>query len=65
MPLYLKDIQDPDTGKIPPRGVSIDSDRIQTIINNIFQFIKEKDYPEAKKYVNNPEDFDFRKILNW
>ncbi len=65
MPLNLVDIQDPVTGKINPRGVSIDSDRIQTIINNIFHFIKEEDYPEARKYVSNPEEFDFRKILNW
>ena len=28
-PLYLKDLQDPATGKIPPRLVNIDSDKIQ------------------------------------
>jgi 6-phosphofructokinase 1 len=28
-------------------------------------YITPADYEAAKKYVANPEDFDFRKILNW
>lgn len=64
-PLYLKDIQDPVTGKIPPRGVSLESDRVQVVINNIMHYITPDDYEAAKAYLKNPEEYDFRKILNW
>jgi len=62
-PLYLKDFED-ENGKIPPRLVDINSDMAQLFINNLF-FIKEKDYEKAKKYIPNPEAYDFKKILNW
>lgn len=64
-PLYLKDIQDPVTGKIPPRLVSLHSDRVQAIINNIMHYITKEDYESAKEYLKNPEEYDFKKILNW
>jgi 6-phosphofructokinase 1 len=64
-PLYLKDIQDPVTGKIPPRGVNLESDRVQAIINNIMHYITKEDYEAARKFISNPEEYDFRKILNW
>ena len=64
-PLYLKDLQDPTTGKIPPRLVNIASDKIQQVINNILNYITPADYEQAKKWVSNPEEYDFRKILNW
>jgi 6-phosphofructokinase 1 len=63
MPLYLKDFED-NEGKIPPRLVDIDSDMAQLFINNLF-YIKEKDYDASKKYLPNPEAYDFKKILNW
>jgi 6-phosphofructokinase 1 len=28
-------------------------------------YITEADYEEAKAYIENPEEYDFRKILNW
>ena len=64
-PLYLADIQDPVTGKINPRGVSLESDRVQAVINNIMHYITESDYSAASKLISNPQDYDFRKILNW
>ena len=64
-PLYLKDLQDPTTGKIPPRLVDINSDKIQQVINNIMNYITPTDYEAAKAYVPNPEAYDFKKILNW
>ncbi len=64
-PLYLKDIQDPITGKIPPRGVSLESDRVQAIINNIMHYICKDDYEAAKAFLPVPEEYDFKKILNW
>jgi 6-phosphofructokinase 1 len=36
----------------------------QLFINNLL-YIQEKDYQQAKKYVSNPEAYDFKKILNW
>ena len=64
-PLYLKDLQDPDTGKIPPRLVDINADKIHQVIDNLMHYITEADYEEAKAYIDNPEEYDFRKILNW
>lgn len=62
-PLFLKDLEG-ENGKIPPRLVDINSDMVQLFINNL-SFIKEKDYKKAKKYLTNPENYDFKKILNW
>ena len=64
-PLYLKDLQDPETGKIPPRLVDINSDKFTQVINNLLNYITPDDYAAAQKYVANPTDYDFRKILNW
>ena len=64
-PLYLKDLQDEKTGKIPPRLVNIDTDAFRAVVNNILHYITPADYEAAKKYVKNPEEYDFRKILEW
>ena len=63
-PLYLKDLQN-EAGKIPPRLVDINSDKIQQIINNVLHYITPEDYEAAKQYVADPEAYDFRKILEW
>jgi len=62
-PLFLKDFED-ENGKIPPRSVGINSDMAQLFINNLF-YIEEKDYDQAKKYISKPEEYNFKKILNW
>ncbi len=64
-PLYLKDLQDPETGKIPPRLVDINADKIHQVIDNLMHYITEDDYEAAKAYIANPEEYDFKKILNW
>ena len=64
-PLYLKDLQDPETGKIPPRLVDINADKIHQVIDNLMHYITPADYEAAKAYLPNPEEYDFRKILNW
>lgn len=63
-PLYLEDLQGPD-GKIPPRLVDIEGHGATTLIKNNLQFIEAADYEAAKEYVDNPEEYDFYKILNW
>lgn len=64
-PLYLKDLQDPETGKIPPRLVNINSTKCELVFGNIINAIGEEDYKAAANYVDKPEDYDFRKILEW
>ncbi|MFI3286440.1 MAG: 6-phosphofructokinase [Rikenellaceae bacterium] len=64
-PLYLKDLQDATTGKIPPRLVNIESDKVKAVIDNILSYVTEDDYEAAKAYVSDPESYDFSKILNW
>lgn len=64
-PLYLKDFQDPDTGKILPRMVDIEGDMAQGIYKHLANYILPEDYEAAKKYLPNPEEYDFNKILNW
>jgi 6-phosphofructokinase 1 len=64
-PLYLKDLEDPFTHKIPPRLVNLACDKFQAVIDNILNYITPDDYEAAVKYVSNPEEFDFHRILNW
>jgi 6-phosphofructokinase len=62
-PLYLKDVSDAN-GKVIPRLVNINSSRFKLTIGNL-HFITPADYEAAKKYVKNPEEYDFMKIMNW
>jgi 6-phosphofructokinase 1 len=64
IPLYLKDVED-EKGKVRPRLVNIDSEKTQLVLNNNLHFITKEDYEAARKFVPNPEEFDFYKILNW
>lgn len=63
--LFLKDIQDPATGIIPPRVVDITSDRCRYVFDNILSYITPEDYEAARRYLPDPEHYDFYKILNW
>ncbi|MCQ2185005.1 MAG: 6-phosphofructokinase [Bacteroidales bacterium] len=63
-PLYLKDLQQAD-GKIPPRRVNIEGGTSQNYYKHICHYITPADYEAAKKYVPNPEEYDFVKILGW
>lgn len=63
-PLYLKDVED-EKGKVKPRLVNINSEHVQLIYRNNLHFVSKADYPAAKKYVKNPADIDFMKILEW
>lgn len=63
-PLYLETLED-EQGKIKPRLVNIDSQKVRTIYDNNLHYITPEDYRAASKYLDNPEDYDFKKILNW
>lgn len=63
-PLYLKDLQNAE-GKIPPRRVDINAGTSKNYYGHICHYITPDDYEAAKAYVPNPEEYDFKKILNW
>lgn len=63
-PLYLHDLQNAE-GKIPPRRVDIDGGTARNYFANICNYITPADYEAAKKFVSDPEEYDFNKILNW
>ena len=65
-PLYLSDLQDPETGKIPPRIVDINAGTAQNSNKFIAHYITPEDYEAVKALgIENPEAYDFKKILNW
>ena len=64
-PLFLKDIQDLVTGKIPPRLVNINTNKVQSYIEDIMDYVTPADYEAAKQFIDNPEEYDLMKILNW
>ena len=65
-PLYLADLQDPTTGKIPPRVVDINSGTARNYYDFIAHYITPEDYADVKALgIDNPEAYDFKKILNW
>jgi 6-phosphofructokinase 1 len=62
--LYLKDVED-ENGKVKPRLVNMEGQKSKMVFNDSLQYIEPKDYEAAKKYVPDPENYDFRKILKW
>ncbi|NLN96493.1 MAG: 6-phosphofructokinase [Bacteroidales bacterium] len=63
-PLFLKDVTN-EKGKVMPRLVNMDGAKVKLVFENGLQFITKSDYELAGKYVANPAEFDFMKILNW
>ena len=64
IPLYLKDVED-ENGKIKPRLVNLNGPKAELIFDEGLQYITPTDYEAAKKYLPNPEEYDFKKILKW
>ena len=65
-PLYLADLQDPNTGKIPPRVVDINAGTAQNYYKYIAHYVTPEDYEAVKAMgIENPEAYDFKKILGW
>nr|HRC66468.1 6-phosphofructokinase [Bacteroidales bacterium] len=63
-PLFLKDVAD-ENGKVKPRLVNIESEKVKMVFEWNTQYIEPEDYKEAQKYLPNPEIYDFKKILHW
>jgi 6-phosphofructokinase 1 len=64
IPLYLKDVED-ENGKIKPRLVNLNGPKAELIFDEGLQYLTPEDYEAAKQYLPNPEEYDFKKILNW
>ena len=64
IPLYLKDVED-ENGKIKPRLVNLNGPKAELIFNEGLQYLTPADYEEARKFIPNPEEYDFKKILHW
>jgi 6-phosphofructokinase 1 len=63
-PLYLKDVED-ENGKIKPRLVNIHSEKFKMVYEDNQQYLIEEDYDTARYYLQEPEKYDFFKILDW
>ncbi|MDP3462393.1 MAG: 6-phosphofructokinase [Bacteroidales bacterium] len=63
-PLYLKDVED-EHGKVRPRLVDMQGEKVKMVIENGMQYLVQEDYEAAKAYLNNPEEYDFNRILGW
>jgi 6-phosphofructokinase 1 len=63
-PLYLKDVEDAN-GKVRPRLVNIESQKAKMVYGFNQQYITAEDYEAASEFVQNPEDYDFFRILDW
>ncbi|MEQ8336522.1 MAG: 6-phosphofructokinase [Cyclobacteriaceae bacterium] len=62
-PMYLSEMED-EHGKIPPRLVDMNA-QISILCFQNLHHLEERDYPAAKTYLDNPEAYDFNKILGW
>ncbi len=63
-PLFMDSVADAK-GKIKPRLVDVETDKFKLIALNNLHYITPEDYKRASNYVDNPEDYDFLKILEW
>ena len=63
-PLFLKDVED-EHGKVRTRMVTMESQKAKMVFFDSIQYITPDDIPAAKKYLKNPEEFEFKKILEW
>jgi len=63
-PLFLKDVAD-EHGKIKPRLVNINSQKVRLIYDQGLQYLTEEDYEAAGKYLPDPENYNLRNILEW
>jgi len=63
-PLFLKDVEDKN-GKIRPRLVDMECNQTKMVYAKNQQYLVKEDYEAARKYLSNPEKYDFFRILGW
>ena len=64
-PVQLKEMENPETGKIGTRLLNINGSKSQIIFKHSLNYVTSDDYEKANSIVADPQEFDFRKILNW
>jgi ATP-dependent phosphofructokinase / diphosphate-dependent phosphofructokinase len=50
---------------VKPRLVNINSEKVTMVYHNNMQFLTKDDYETARLYLPDPEQYDFKRILNW
>ncbi len=63
-PLFLKDVED-GHGKVRTRMVTMESQKAKMVFYQSIQYLTSDDMEAASKYLKDPEEFDFMKILEW
>ena len=63
-PLFLKDVED-GHGKVRTRMVTMESQKAKMVFYQSIQYLTSDDMEAARKYLKDPEEFDFMKILEW
>ncbi len=62
-PIYLSDHED-EHGKVKPRLVNMDAEIAKLCFRNL-DYISKQDHEAAASLLEQPEEYDFHKILNW
>jgi len=63
-PLFLKDVEN-EVGKVRTRMVNMESQKARMVFFDSLQYLTAEDMTAAAKYLKNPEDYNFMKILEW
>lgn len=63
-PLFLRDVED-KFGKVKTRMVTMDCQKSRMVFDDSLHYLTSKDMDEASKFLKDPEEYDFRKILEW
>lgn len=62
LPLYLEDVEDPETGKIVPRLVDTEAQDYHMLMDN-FHVLDNDDLEKASEYLKDPENYTMKAIL--
>ena len=62
LPLYLEDVEDPETGKITPRLVDTEAQDYHMLLDNL-HVLNDDDIEKAKEYVKDPENYTMKAVL--
>ncbi len=63
-PLFLKDVED-GHGKVRTRMVTMESQKAKMVFYQSIQYLTSDDMEAARKYLKDPADVEFMKILDW
>jgi 6-phosphofructokinase 1 len=64
-PLFLSDVADKKTGKVKTRLVNMNSHDSKMVFQDSLQYLTKDDIPAASKFLKNPEEYLFDRILEW